>query len=1566
MSLDRFLNIDDLLAGSTKYPNKWTDTLQAAASLGALAIDPAINLKNNLENLNLEAHLYTRDGAYVDSAYGIQADVDVENKFGINTKSFIDKINVKSGNYIVVFNIHDGVPETGNYSNPGLYIEELSTDRTELYIRGNPESATYSDFLTSARDTLILNDALRSILLNGNLVLNSGKGNISTIVSIAGWNDADGVVIKLLKPLSEEVNELEKVWFEIELADPVLQDIVISSTPEDTKIYLRSPNFDAYSEYNTITETDFQNYTQLLGSSTSTSEQIIQKLVSGSIPNSPIGVDYSGFQNFVFYSSAAERLANFKYKIQQLEHYDSQIELLMTSSSIIPTVGTDKLKAEKRKSAIIGSFDGFEKWLYNEPTSSLFTHQAVYDREHNSGNPTRLEGGLLGSDVYQIQPYPKFISASDGGGRYKIHHTTSSIATNWYNGTLASASLYDELNDKRLVELIPEHIRLDSNNDQYELFVNMIGHHFDILYSYADALAKTYHPIEHPKLGHTKDTLFNVAKSLGWKLFNGKQASALWQYKLGYNSETGSFASTGSIFTKTDEDITTEVWRRIVNNLPYLLKTKGTARGVKALMNTYGIPQTLLSIREYGGPKVNEDTPLLIEDRFSYALRMNSGSNLRIHRDHYSSTIDSWGIAPGDNPTLNKSPDAITGSYHIRPADTIEFRFKPAVKTSMYLLSARPKLEASHNNKHWSLGIQHTGSYSGSTEYGRLVFQMRNLGGGGISDTTIGNTLTSFSDYVPLYDGDFWNVRLFTEFPFITASHDTNTIPTVFFQTQKASDYITDKIIHQTSGSIFFGSGSTPTNGDNLVKYWAAKTQTKDLILGGATGSGLFASAGIIASHFSGSIQEYREWLEVLDQKTFNLHTTNPSSYVSSISPTSSFDTLVRHYPLGTDLKAIDHSSGAGLIISSSHPNQAIKDFSSAFGDFANTYASASGFVTPVNAQRGNYLPVEETYYVQGASLGATLPKSQKIRFDDNELITRLSPVATAETSRFDNASLDSNKLGLFYSMADQINKEIFNQIGDVALDDFVGDPDDQYEFVYPDLNSFAKEYWKKYTDRNDINAFMRIFAQFDFALFESIRQMLPDRADEAMGLIVEPHILERAKVVPFKKPEQSPHHYETLLTGLAPSSSGAYLTYEGSASGAPIMTGETPFSPPAGDNGYSDVGNYFGEIIPKPKGQGTDYFTKQIFPVDESPSVSGSVLNAYLVVGESNEFGQEDPGPNNYRFDTDEIPNMFDRNNSTSLFRDQSVALPAGSVSEKIRVQYDTYLQTDTVQDLQVFLRYDDAMDAKTTGSLHAKFITTQDNAAVSALNSPISESVFISRDLTETKNELFFMESIPDKTTTLLFKDVHIPRRTDITFELQFSARNVEGSGSMPRVHQLELVQTINKAGFAFGDDIIDKFRPSTIFKKKVLHYHSSSANLSKLRNNELRAISESLHHSLFANADDAYSNPSTFTYSSSLTDIHYRDDENKTNEIKYAGTSISAPGINVVSGYAELGYEPIVEIFITNPNQVIYNDTPQVTEIGQENPGNISISAGPAILVNRPIRPSRGSSRPRVSYR
>ena len=148
-----------------------------------------------------------------------------------------------------------------------------------------------------------------------------------------------------------------------------------------------------------------------------------------------------------------------------------------------------------------------------------------------------------------MQPWPKYLS----NGVYVNHHTTSSLGTSWYTGFSSTASLYDLSNDDSLTKTIPEHIRNDVNNDQYDLFVNMIGQHFDILWTYVNALATNlYTREEHPKLGMSADLLKPMAESMGWQLTNGKQAEQLWQYKLGL-TQSGSYQSTGSLFSQSGE-----------------------------------------------------------------------------------------------------------------------------------------------------------------------------------------------------------------------------------------------------------------------------------------------------------------------------------------------------------------------------------------------------------------------------------------------------------------------------------------------------------------------------------------------------------------------------------------------------------------------------------------------------------------------------------------------------------------------------------------------------------------------------------------------------------------------------------------------------------------------------------------------------------------------------------------------------------------------------------------------------------------------------------------------------
>ena len=101
----------------------------------------------------------------------------------------------------------------------------------------------------------------------------------------------------------------------------------------------------------------------------------------------------------------------------------------------------------------------------------------------------------------------------------------------------------------------------------------------------------------------------------------------------------------------------------------HLLKTKGSARAVKALIATYGIPQTFLSIREYGGPVIEHDVrPYWEHDRFVYHLRMDNDNYIEVPWDKVSDinpvTYEIDGNTPGDGSTITKVVTA-SGGYFV-------------------------------------------------------------------------------------------------------------------------------------------------------------------------------------------------------------------------------------------------------------------------------------------------------------------------------------------------------------------------------------------------------------------------------------------------------------------------------------------------------------------------------------------------------------------------------------------------------------------------------------------------------------------------------------------------------------------------------------------------------------------------------------------------------------------------------------------------------------------------------------------------------------------------------------
>ena len=114
MSLERFLNRDNILEGSIQPSNKWTDSLRSGGQLIKYPIDFSF-LSNILKDITTEAHFYeNNEGGYVTSIYGLNTFINPNRKreprslntINIPTNEIVSKLPSITGNHIMVVNYH--------------------------------------------------------------------------------------------------------------------------------------------------------------------------------------------------------------------------------------------------------------------------------------------------------------------------------------------------------------------------------------------------------------------------------------------------------------------------------------------------------------------------------------------------------------------------------------------------------------------------------------------------------------------------------------------------------------------------------------------------------------------------------------------------------------------------------------------------------------------------------------------------------------------------------------------------------------------------------------------------------------------------------------------------------------------------------------------------------------------------------------------------------------------------------------------------------------------------------------------------------------------------------------------------------------------------------------------------------------------------------------------------------------------------------------------------------------------------------------------------------------------
>jgi len=1004
---------------------------------------PVNEIKENNGTNRIELHVYSGD-SWLSGIHQVQQitkipeytnlvtnqKINLYNPIAIDLRKEFDALKISAGSLRIVVNFFKNL--IGSYEQQYLRIDEISPDRTEIRLRAIDIKNTIflkqlTDYVEDVNQTATVDIRTETVssIRNQQSIINTIETpkkfktyllNFSRNQTFQYVNSVvvgEYVYVKLIDPLPNTFDVNFKCWLVEELKLPYVDKV--SLQPESINLTfnkLANPNWQATATYNTSTDTGLKTWTELLGSSTQTSQQIVDTYFSGSLSGMKLNIDYSDFNNFIFYSSATERLENFKYKLQLLESYTSQSFAVAKLSGSVATANQQEYL--NLKTTLIGGFDNFEQWMYYESSSKLTT----FDIPKETATVFELTGSY-------ITPVPKSTSTMP----YALYSITSSQFRNWYDTLYASASLYDQLNYNALYYSIPEYLRLDQSNENLNTFINMLGHHYDIFYTYINHMTKVNKREENPKLGMPNELLYSVAKQFGWTLTNGNQNQDLWQYVLGTNEAGIPLTGSNTVGDPSvpGQNITYTIWRRIVNNLPLLLKSKGTKRSIQALLSCYGIPQSLISINEYGGPRIDR-APIYEKLNFDYALDLSGSS---------SGTV-----------TVNYSQSLQSVELRFRTADVVKH---PTLPNTMNLYTI--------------------GSNAVTIDF---------------SSGTMGNIQingTSSGDF-ELFNGDWITTVL--------RKNGTN-----LDLIAKKSKY--GKIVTTVSASA---TASLPYSGT--------------LTLGGT-------STG--ASRLVGQLQELRLWSSSLQNDALNNHTKAPGAYDGNV---DTYSELIFRLPLNQNINHSLTSSLSGI-------QPAISTISASFASWTNN--------TP-------YDSIEETYYYDSVSLGAGTYDDNKIRLEDNELIGTLDVKTRAERSQYDKAPLDSKKLGVYFSPQTMIDEDIIAQLGFTSLDDYIGDPGDTDSKSYPQLIQAAQTYWKKYQDRNDINAYISMFTLFDLSFFKQLEQLLPARVNKLTGLLIQPNLLERSKDTILPNIQNFLPSYTVVLDSVSPTADGLYPYYNGSLSG--------------------------------------------------------------------------------------------------------------------------------------------------------------------------------------------------------------------------------------------------------------------------------------------------------------------------------------------------------------------------------------------------------------------------------
>jgi hypothetical protein len=714
---------------------------------------------------------------------------------------------------------------------------------------------------------------------------------------------------------------------------------------------------------------------------------------------------------------------------------------------------------------------------------------------------------------------------------------------------LASASNYDRFNPNLILKLIPRHYLLEgaaqdgfstvqgNSGDSYGgsgvpgqgqkgssqiilSFLYIWAKFFDEIKTYIDSFV-TLRTVKYDSEETIPDNfLEDMVKYYGFylpKFFN--------------HASVDQFAEGDMIDGVTDigtplKKIQATMLRRVLVNMPDIIKSKGTQHSIKSFLRSVGIdPENSLRIREYGGPTTKQLTASR-EKRIEPGAMVNfTGSSLVISSPLSASRVEPGYPAPVGSFQRNSfnqvigttfPPDGMltSGSWNL---DGV-FKMPPQKITDISDDNGYQSLirmivtgSAATAGPGLVLNVVATQFVEHPEEPATIQAYIRP----GISNSSPLLTLSLDLNGKGIFDGEKWNVSVgcirndeldsYTSSSYYlrVAKNDAGELNEVYV----TSSYFLEQIASE--GNVF-RSGSTQHNISGTYICMGSNQAIPSLSSYYFLNDTLNVPDIARTVEYVGWASNVKFWSKAMSEDEWREHARNPKSFgvenplvnynfVKNVS--GSFQKL----RLDSLLKQPERNAdNLGHIT---------------FLDYSQNekHMFGSGFISGSKVLLGELFNYS---YLSPMFDEASTDDKMRIRSFASADLVKENPGAIDAPSYLSNDMFtqeepqDDLRLSIEFSMVDSLDKDIVSMFSSFdKLNDVLGRPELMFSPDYPELENLRDVYFNRLSGKPDFRKFLEFYRWFDTSISSFIEQLVPSKTlYKGSNFVVESHMLERHK----------------------------------------------------------------------------------------------------------------------------------------------------------------------------------------------------------------------------------------------------------------------------------------------------------------------------------------------------------------------------------------------------------------------------------------------------------------------